>query len=64
MSNGSPTYLPSRSKCITVSTYEHRSVEAVLYRVNALSPIVDPEIVNVVDLANLRRLCSYGKCQA
>ncbi|KAI1794530.1 regulator of Vps4 activity in the MVB pathway-domain-containing protein [Ganoderma leucocontextum] len=29
-------------------------------KVNALSPIVDPEIVNVVDLANLRQLCSHG----
>ena len=30
-------------------------------RVNALSPIVDPEIVAVVDLSNLRSLCSHGK---
>ncbi|EJF66014.1 hypothetical protein DICSQDRAFT_143372 [Dichomitus squalens LYAD-421 SS1] len=29
-------------------------------KVNALSPIVDPEIVNEVDLANLRRLCAHG----
>ncbi|TFK91224.1 hypothetical protein K466DRAFT_660212 [Polyporus arcularius HHB13444] len=29
-------------------------------KVNALSPIVDPEIVSVVDLSNLRALCSHG----
>ena len=31
------------------------------HRVNALSPIVDPEIVSVVDLVHLRALCSHGK---
>ena len=31
------------------------------HRVNALSPIIDPEIVSVVDLAQLRSLCSHGK---
>ena len=60
MSIGSPTYLRSRStylvcvRCREVLSY-------VPGRVNALSPIVDPEIVAVVDLSNLRSLCSHGK---
>lgn len=32
-------------------------------RVNALSPIVDPEIVLVVDIPHLRALCSHGESE-
>lgn len=60
-STGSPTYLQNRSMYLPCIFAVERILIHVPRRVNALSPIVDPEIVSVVDLSNLRALCSHGE---